>query len=294
MSDPVETPDTGAAQEAANTDQEQTQPEAANQNQETPAQTRRRIQLKIDGRDEEREVSDDDLIAGYRKSLAAEKRFNEAAAQRKQAQEVLEAFKANPREAMALLGINAREWAENMLAEELEQEMLDPREKEFRAMKAKLAKVEAQEKADRERQEKQALQQQIEAEKENFSQIIVGALQEQGVPGGPKTVARMAQLLEKNYELGLDLQPRELAMLVRQEVQAELMATLGALDEDSLLKVLPEEFFGKVNKAALKKLQPKTPAAQSQKPAQSSRKSKPETKAELEARLARIARGEED
>jgi hypothetical protein len=257
-----------------------------------PAPRKEKVKYKLDGKEVEEEVQFDELVSHYRKGKAADQRFQEAAKTRKQAEDILQAFQSNPAQAMKLLGVDAREFAEDYLSKVLEEELLSPEQREAKTLKAELEKYRKQEALQKEAEEKKKFETQVEAEKQRYSSLIMDALKFEGIPPGAKSVARMATLLEKSEDQGYDLTPKEIASIVREEIQEEMMSVFGGLSEDQLLQVIPESVLGNLRKADLKKLSTKS-IPKPQEVAKSSGRSKPETKAELMARLARIKRGEE-
>jgi len=113
------------AQEAQSSEQstEQSAGEAA---VEKAQEEIRKLKLKIDGI--EQEYSEEDVIKMAQMSAAAQKRFQEAAATRKQSEEFLNALKTDPLSVLSHpdIGVDVKKFAEDFLLKELEKAEMSP------------------------------------------------------------------------------------------------------------------------------------------------------------------------
>src|ERR1017187_418573 len=155
MSTPATTaPTTSAANPAANTSHGQAaNPQAAptiNQPAPTPP---RMMKVKIDGK--EMDLPESEVLSGYQQGKVATDRFQEAAAMKKQADEIMKFAKENPKEFFAKTGMNARQWAEEYLIQELQNEAMSPEQKKARENEEKLRKYETEERSQAEKTRKE-------------------------------------------------------------------------------------------------------------------------------------------
>ena len=133
------------------------EPEAANSldvtNDDTNRESPKKYKVKIDG--EELEVDEEELLRGYQTKKAADKRFQEGAMARKQAEEFVRLLKEDPFKVLSnpQIGHDVRQLAEEFLASQLEEEMLSDEERERREMKRKLQEYEESEKKKKQEQE---------------------------------------------------------------------------------------------------------------------------------------------
>lgn len=227
----------------------------------TPAEVRK-MKLKIDNADVE--MSESEVIALAQKGRGADRKFQEAAQLRKEAEQTAAFLKANPREALAKLGIDVRKFSEETLMEILTQEQMSPEQRKAQDMEKKLRgyeKAEKDAKDTRDREEAAALE---GHHMKTFDDMFVKALGESGLPKTQYTVKRMAELQLVNIRKGLNLDATQLAKLVREDYMSEQKALYGAADGDALLELLGPEIVKKLSKAQIKKL--KTAAPQYSKP----------------------------
>lgn len=213
------------------------------------------MKLKLDGKDVE--MSEAEVISYAQQGKASGQRFQEAAAMKRQADELLKFAKDNPKEFFAKTGMNARQWAEEYLISELQIEAMSPEQKKARENEEKLRKYETDEKS-RKDQETQAERDKLTNQKrEEFDVMFTKALFESGLPRTPYTVKRMAELQLINIKQKLELGPGQLAKLVREDYANEQKALLGGLDGDQLLEFLGPDTVKKLSKAQISKLKAK-------------------------------------
>ena len=272
-------PATSAAPEAAPTGAPAT---------ETPAQTAARL-YKVTVNGAEREVGEEDLIRGYQKGLSADEKFQQANEQYKIAEEVLRLFKTSPKEAMAKLGMDAKQFAEQVLQEHMEELQLTDEQRELRDAKRRLdeyQKREAAEKAEQSRREVEAFQTQFD---QQIQTDIMGALDSAGLPKNEYTVGRFAYWMDVALnQRGTYVPAQEVVHLVNQEYQQDLKAMLGALPEDKLLAFLGDDLSKKALKASAKKYKSEQTTVPPVRRQQKEEAGRPKTALELRAERRRL------
>ena len=196
------------------------------------------------------EVDEDEVINDYGKGKAADKKFAEAAALRKEAVAFIEALKSDPISVLTnpKLGVNMREVAESYLLAQLEDEMMDPRDKELRDLKKEKTtreQMEAESKRQAEEAEVQALTENYRAEYEKSFQ---SCLEASGLPKTPHTVKRLAFYMNEGMKRGMDLKPDDVVGLVKDEYIEEQKSLFSGLDGENLLKLLGDDLAKKIRK----------------------------------------------
>jgi len=208
-----------------------------------------RQKFKIDGK----EVEDTEVEAAwreYQKGKAGDAKLREASALRKQAENFLAMMK-NPEhfyEVAAKLGHDPRALAEKYLAAQLEDELLDPREKEFRAAKRKLKEFEDMEtkrKASVEAQRHAALKDKYA---KDYSEQFVAALEESKLPATKGMVSKMAKYVHDSAKIGFKMTPSEAAQLVKEDLEKEHQNLWADADGESLIKLFGEQAANKIRK----------------------------------------------
>lgn len=226
------------------------------QTSEVPA--KRKYKYKADGQDWEEELDDNEVQKRLSLSKGAYKRMEEAALTKKQAEQFVKMLQEDPIKVLTNPAFGGqkkfREIAENFLARELEEQMLSPEEKKFRDMESRLKQYEESEKAEKQKAETAQIQKLQEHYQQDYEQKIIKGLQSQNLPKTPKTVRRMAELLAKSIEHGIDLPPEHLAELVKADYVKEMKEMFGSTEGDVLLQLLGDDVGNKIRKADLAKL----------------------------------------
>ena len=214
--------------------------------------------LKVNGKT--REIQDyNDMKRLAQLGLAANEKFQQASEKIRQAEAIVELLQTNPEKALQRLGFDVRQMAEEYLKTELQKEVLTEEQRKLLDMEQKLAEYEAEKKM-REEQEKASriseLQRHYEAE---LSDKIIKAIETYKLPRNERTISRIAEKLYVALENGYEIDPLDVAPLVKQEVDEELRGMYGTLDVESMLQILGEDNLKKIREYELKKVKDKAP-----------------------------------
>lgn len=214
----------------------------------------RKHKLKVDG--QEVEVDDDELKRGYAHQKAANKRFQEAMALRKQNEEIVSKLrdKGTLQEILKKLGHDPRAMSEEILAGYLEDELMDPRDKELKEAKAKLRQIEDMEKRQKEALDNRRLEEVRNKYAKEYEEQFVAALEKSQLPPTKPMVAAMAKYIAQSAKIGFKMSADEAATLVREDIQLAHQRLIGDSDGEVLLKLLGEGVANKIRKYDTSKL----------------------------------------
>lgn len=237
------------------------------------------FKVKVDG--QEIEVPEAELLRGYGHQKAANKIFQEGKQQLKQAEEFI-AMMRDPEkffEVAQKLGHDPRALAEARLVRELEEEMMDPRDKELRDARNKLKQIDDMERIQREAVENQRNEALKAKYSKDYSDQFVQALQETNLPPTKAMVAEMAKYIGRSAQIGFEMTAQEAAALVKEDILIAHQRLIGDADGDMLIKLLGDNVANKVRKYDMAKVKSpesnlRTPESQGSKrePKQSSGK----------------------
>jgi GGDEF domain-containing protein len=219
----------------------------------------KKFKLKVDK--QEYELGEDDALKFAQLGLASEKRFQEAAQMRKQAEQFITMLKQDPASVLSnpAIGVNLREFAEKYLLGEIQKETLTPEQRKIQEQETQLKQYE-EERKQQEQQRQQQEYQQLQAHYEQtFDNQITSALSTSGLPKTPATVKRMTHYMELALRNGLDLEPQNVVELVRQDYVNEVQSLFGQSEGDALLQLLGDGVANKIRKADLARLKMSTP-----------------------------------
>ncbi len=205
---------------------------------ETKAEARR-LKLKVDGNEEDYDLdNEDNLRRDLQKARAADKRMAEAAKLQKQ----YDAYKADPKAFLRdpANGFNARELAEQIMLEELEAELEDPKDREARQLKERLKKYEEQEAKAREEQESEAKHAQVQQARQHWDNVIATALETSDLPKTTETVARIARTLRQAMATGYKPEISDVIAEVKASYESEFSSLYGQNSLEQLMKFNPQ------------------------------------------------------
>jgi len=220
---------------------------------ETRAETQARLyKVTVDG--EDLEVDETELKRGYAHARAAAKRMQEAGSKRKEAESVLRIMKENPEQAFKKLGLDPRQFAQQIIDRELEEAMLTPEQRELRDYKQRVAAYENERRRAEEEYRNQQMQQAIARETETIQRDIIDTLSNSGLPQNEKTVSRIVYYMRAAHSAGHNVRPVDVIDQVKQDYREDIRALMGGLPEEALNTFLDEDIIRKVNKSMVKTL----------------------------------------
>lgn len=214
----------------------------------------RKFKVKVNG--QEVEVDENELIQGYQTRKASDEKFREAAMSRKQAEEFINLLRTDPVKVLSnpKLGIDFRNLAEEYLANQLEEEMLDPQEKELREYKRKLKEYEDQKKEQEKAQEQAQAEELRKHYTEQYTKDFTDALESSGLPRTNHTLKRMAYYMHQGAKRGMNIKPAQVTELVKQDYINEQKELFGSLDSEMLVQLLGDDVANKIRKHDIAKL----------------------------------------
>jgi hypothetical protein len=221
---------------------------------EAAKEAMRKYRVKVEG--QEIEVDEKELLRGYSHQRAAAKALNEGKALRKQAEQVLEMLNSEDHLETLLkkMGKDPRQLAEKILARHLEDELMDPRDRELRDAKLRLKEIEDMDKRQKEALEKHRLEQVKKQYMGDYEKQFVDALEKEQVPRTKKTVAEMAKYIQRSIEISKKtgkpyvISAIEAAKLVKDDIIQAQRSLVAEADGETLLKLFGEDLANKIRK----------------------------------------------
>lgn len=222
------------------------------------AAIKRMLKGKVDGK--EVEIPEDEAVAAWQKRTSADKRFQEAATTKKQAEGILKAVsqsKDNPqmlKKIFSDVGVDFRATAEQFLYSLIQEEQMTPEQKELHETKKKLSEYE-QEKQEKQKAEEE--QQRVELEgkyEKEYQASIIETLDKTDLPKSEFTIGRIARYLYLGLERGVELQPTDVMDLVRRDYNNEMTALFKNASPDQIAAIAGEDFLKKLREFDLNKV----------------------------------------
>lgn len=195
----------------------------------------------VDGKEVEFEADEAELRATFRKSRAADQRFEQAAQLRKEAEGIKRAqaalqqqLKQDPRSVIKLLkeqGVeDPLDFIANALQAELaeEEKLQDPNVRARVEAERKLQTFEEQRQKEQQELQDQQFNQTVQEETVQIVEVFDKALALVDLPADDDTLAIMAQLESENRRRGLNITPERLAQATQERVMTRGMKAISA------------------------------------------------------------------
>jgi hypothetical protein len=224
-------------------------PAQPNPIKEAAKEAARKYKVKVNG--QEHEVEESELLRGYSHQAAANKVLQEGKQARKQAEDFIALMKDPQRfyDAAKEMGHNPRELAEKYLAATLEDEMMDPRDKELRDAKARLKHLDDLDNEKIKQAEAHRHSELTAKYQKEYETSFIEALKETKIPATKPMVAEMAKYISRSAKIGFEMTPLEAATLVREDIQAAQLALFKDSDGETLLRLLGDDQANKILQA---------------------------------------------
>jgi hypothetical protein len=231
------------------------------------AALKKKFKIKVDQKEEDVEIdlnNEEELKRHIQMSRAAQKRMQEAATTRKQAEDFIKMLQTDPISVLTNpnLGVDFRRIAEDYLYKQIVEEQLTPEQKRLQEAERIIKEREEEVKRKREDSERSQMEQLQNHYAQDFDKKITEALKSSNLPKTPKTVRRMAELMHRNLSHGLELEPSQLVEFVRQDYLNEIKELFGNTEGDILMSLMGDDIANKLRKADLARIKGVNPFKQ--------------------------------
>lgn len=241
-----------------------------------------REKLKVDGKEVEVVFqTKEELLAEVQKARGANRRFEESAKLRREAETVrAQAMKAQAEadELREKYGDNtlqagidaaiasgdpkriqaARQVMEEKLAALIRRDMMDPKERELTEREERIRAKEQEHEQLAKTQEQKDLDAKTDGFRKEFTETIIGALESGQVPNTDWSAAIMANLMRHNMKKGLKLNPEVLAGKTKAVIMGQVTGLLGKATGEQLIDWFPD-LVKKVRTADLARIRSRQP-----------------------------------
>lgn len=248
---------------------------------ETPSQTQAQKEaqkyweLKADGK--QLKLSEEQMRAYASLGLAGQKRMEEAAHLRKQAESALGKLTKDPIQAALDAGVpleQVRKTIESWYKQNIiDKEMMTPEQRELAELKAWKEQEEGRKKQEEEKIRLEAQEKEDLILRDQLQKEIIETIEKTGLPKTKFTASRIAFWKAQNLSRGFDAPEEVILQQVRSEAQGIIHSMTEAADGQALIDLLGENLINKIRKYDLERLkgklgmqaQPVTPASSKKK-----------------------------
>lgn len=205
----------------------------------------KRLKLKVNGKELEKEINFDDedsLREIYQKALSSDEKFQQAAQVQKEMQEIAKLLQDDPISLLKEAGHDFDKVAESYLQERIQEMQKSPEQREIERLQKELAQREDERKKIEEAK-MQAEHQRIQEEyARNLNDEISEGLSNSDIPKSPLMVQRIAQVLMVGLENGRELSVKDVIPYVEAQVKNDLQDVIKTLSKDQVNALFGEYF----------------------------------------------------
>jgi len=227
------------------------------------AANKRKFNLKVNGKSKEIDLdmdNNEEIEKYLQKAIAADEKFQEAAMTRKQAEQLVEMLRTNPKAILKHpeLGIDIQKLAHEIINEQIEDMSKSPEQKRLEEMEAKLKEYE-EEKTRLENEKREA--EIAKLEQQAFQQLddqISDALSGSSLPKSPYVVKRITDAMIEAVGLGyLDVTAQQVMPYVEEQLTNEIQKLFEQAPDEVMEKLTGKDRLDKYRKARVAKAKAK-------------------------------------
>lgn len=225
-----------------------------------PTTSKKKYQLKIDGKDEELELdfSNDDEVKKYlQKAKGFDKRSQEFAGYKTQVQQFLKKLQDDPSSLFSEIGMDPDEWAEKRLQKKLEEMAKSPEQLEREKMQQELEQLrrEKEESAKaKEQAEQEAILQKTASEIQNGIMKALDSSKSILPKDNPAVIGEIAKAMKEAMKRGYnEVSVEDVIPLVEKRYKQQIQSLFNILPEDSLEMMIGNQNLDRLRKRRVAK-----------------------------------------
>lgn len=208
------------------------------------ASNKKNLKLKVDGEEYDEEIdfdNEEDLIKKLQYSKVAQKRMQEKATLEKQMGAFLELLQSDPEKAMREIGMDPEDFAVKTLQRKIEDDQKTPEQKELEKLKRELEEHRSKSKQQEDERKNAEIQRHQQEQEKKIEEGMLSALEKHKLPNEPLVVKRMAELMLICLDEKIDLDPHDVAAVVKKELEDDMRKYISVLPDEAIEAILGKE-----------------------------------------------------
>lgn len=186
--------------------------------------------------------------------------MQENASYKQQVKQFFDSFKSNTKERLLEMGIDPKEFAAAVIEEEIKNAQLTPEQRKEKELQEELRKEREERQREREEFERKELERLQAIEFERIDTQMSKALESSDIPKTPYVVRKMAEYMLIGSKRGIDLTPKDVLPLVKEELLGDMKAIISSLGEEAAEEFIGKEVLTRFRKKNIAKAKANTPA----------------------------------
>lgn len=213
----------------------------------------REIKYKADGQEFTEQLGFDvpeDQVEYMQKQLSltkgAQKRMAQYGQLENEVKQFVSSMKTDTKTALARMGIDPKQFAAQMLEEEIKLNSMTPEQREREELKAELQRIKQEQSKEKEEFSKKELERVTQLEYDRISTKIEKAIDSSGLPKEPAIVKRIANYMLIGNQMNIKLDPEELTEIVRDDMYREIQGLVKSLGADKVEQLVGKDILKQI------------------------------------------------
>ena len=225
----------------------------------TPAEIKKikKLKLKFNGKEIEEdlpfEVEEQHaewLVKQRQKAMLADHKANEYSQLEREIGAFIQELRQNPKKALSnpAIGLDIKQFAAQILQEEIEQAQKSPEQIEKEALQAELEAIKAEREREKQEAEARELTRLEEREFERYDQLLSSAIESSDLPKSPYVVKKMTEYMMLAVENGIDVQPADVIQIVRDDIHKDIQDMFQVMPAEVIEQIVGKQNLDKLRK----------------------------------------------
>lgn len=236
----------------------------------TPAEIKkhRQLKLKFNGKEtvEDLPFDVDDaqlewMTKQRQKAMLADHKGQEFSQLEREVGAFIQELRKNPRKALSnpAIGLDVKEFAAQILQEEIEQSQKSPEQIEREKLQAELEELRAERENEKQEFSKKELERLTEREYERYDNLMSSALESSDLPKSPYVVKKMTEYMMLGIENGIDVTPDQIIPLIRNELTQDIQEMFQTMPIEVIEQIIGKQNLDKMRKSRVAATKPPVP-----------------------------------
>lgn len=245
------------SEETSNEEQEASS-KASPSKEQKKANNKKKLKLKVDGKEFEEEIDLDDdeyLTRQLQLSKAAQKRMAEAAQLQKEVEAFVADLRKNPRKVLSdpNVGVDIKKMIQEYIDEEIANSQKTPEQIEKEKLEAELKALREEREKEKEEGRRKELERIKQESYERYETQMIQAIESTNLPKKAYVVNKVADYLIAGLQQGIDLNPKDVMPLVEEEIREDLRDMISSAPDEVVEALIGKDVFNRIRKKNLQK-----------------------------------------
>ena len=225
----------------------------------TPAEIKKYKQLKLKFNGKETvedlpfEVDDAQLewmTKQRQKAMLADHKSNAYSQLEREVGAFIQELRANPKKALSnpAIGLDIKQFAAQILQEEIEQAQKTPEQIEKEALEDELKSIKAEREKEKQDNDAREMTRLEEREFERYDQLLSSAIESSDLPKSPYVVKKMTEYMMLAVENGIDVQPSDVIGIVRDDIHKDIQDMFQVMPAEVIEQIIGKQNLDKLRK----------------------------------------------